>query len=54
MIKILAHRGYLVNTVPENSIPAFKTAIDHEDYLKKQDIDLLFNLMKKHIQTWWD
>jgi len=29
MIRILAHRGYLVNTVPENTIPAFKAAIDH-------------------------
>ncbi len=28
-IKILAHRGYLVNGEPENSIPAFQTAIHH-------------------------
>jgi hypothetical protein len=25
-----------------------------EDYLKKQDLDLLFKLMRKHIQYWWD
>ncbi|MFX0122611.1 MAG: glycerophosphodiester phosphodiesterase [Candidatus Hodarchaeota archaeon] len=28
-IKIIAHRGYLVNGDPENSIPAFQTAIHH-------------------------
>ena len=28
-IKILAHRGYLINGEPENSIPAFQTAIHH-------------------------
>ncbi|UCG04307.1 MAG: glycerophosphodiester phosphodiesterase [Candidatus Heimdallarchaeota archaeon] len=28
-IKIIAHRGYLVNGEPENSIPAFQTAIHH-------------------------
>ena len=29
MVKILAHRGYLVNKVPENTIPAFKAGIEH-------------------------
>ncbi|MFX0013780.1 MAG: glycerophosphodiester phosphodiesterase [Promethearchaeota archaeon] len=29
IIKILAHRGYLVNGEPENSIPAFLTAIHY-------------------------
>jgi glycerophosphoryl diester phosphodiesterase len=28
-VKILAHRGYLINGEPENSIPAFQTAIHH-------------------------
>ncbi|MHA2202443.1 MAG: glycerophosphodiester phosphodiesterase [Candidatus Hodarchaeales archaeon] len=27
--KIIAHRGYLINSEPENSIPAFQTAIHH-------------------------
>jgi glycerophosphoryl diester phosphodiesterase len=29
MVKILAHRGYLVNKVPENTIPSFKASIEH-------------------------
>ncbi|MFX1282836.1 MAG: glycerophosphodiester phosphodiesterase [Promethearchaeota archaeon] len=29
-IKILAHRGYLINGEPGNSIPAFQTAIHHD------------------------
>jgi glycerophosphoryl diester phosphodiesterase len=28
-LKIIAHRGYLINGEPENSIPAFQTAIHH-------------------------
>jgi len=32
----------------------FKNAYDHEDYLKQQDLDLLFKIIRKHIQTWWD
>ena len=28
-IKIIAHRGYQINGEPENSIPAFQTAIHH-------------------------
>lgn len=32
----------------------FKRAMNHEEYLKEQDINMLFNLMKKHIRTWWD
>ena len=26
----------------------------HADYMKEQDLDLLFHLMRKHIQGWWD
>ncbi len=32
----------------------FKAACEREDFLKQQDLDLLFNLMNKHIRTWWD
>ena len=28
-VKVLAHRGYLINGDPENSIPAFQTAIHY-------------------------
>jgi hypothetical protein len=26
----------------------------HVDNLEKQDLDLLFKLMRKHIEGWWD
>lgn len=25
-----------------------------DEYLRKQDISYLFNLLNKHIRTWWD
>ena len=33
---------------------SFKSAMVHEENMRKQDIDLLFKMMSKHIQTWWD
>lgn len=32
----------------------FKRACEHENELKKQDLDILFRTMRKHIQGWWD
>jgi len=32
----------------------FHTAIDHEQYMRQQDLDMVFELMKKKIQSWWD
>jgi len=32
----------------------YKRCMDHEQYLKEQDLDLLFKTMRKHIQKWWD
>lgn len=32
----------------------FRRLIEEEDKHKNQDLDLLFKLMRKHIQTWWD
>jgi len=32
----------------------FKRAIEHEDYLKKQDINILFKTIEKQISSWWD
>jgi len=32
----------------------FKLAIQQEEILRKQDIDLLFKLMARHIRSWWD
>jgi len=32
----------------------FKICMEHEAYLREQDLDLLFETMRKHIQCWWD
>jgi len=32
----------------------FRRAMEHEDYLRKQDIDTLFKIMSKQISSWWD
>jgi len=32
----------------------FKNACEHERYLKQQDKELLFKLMNKYIEGWWD
>jgi hypothetical protein len=32
----------------------FERLCKHINMLKKQDIEYLFKLMNKHIQTWWD
>lgn len=31
----------------------YKALIHKEDYLYKQDIELLFNIIKKHHRSWW-
>jgi len=32
----------------------FKNAYEHEQYLKKQDRELLFKIISKNIEGWWD
>ena len=32
----------------------FRIASNHEATLREQDLDMLFKLMRKNIQTWWD
>ena len=32
----------------------FKNACYRETALREQDLDLLFKIMRKHIQSWWD
>lgn len=38
----------------ENERKDFLRSIKNSDELRNQDIDLLFETMKKHIQGWWD
>jgi len=32
----------------------FKNCMEKENYLMKQDIDYLFDIMKKNLRKWWD
>jgi hypothetical protein len=32
----------------------FLDCCEHEDYLINQDLEFLFDTMKKHIRSWWD
>lgn len=32
----------------------FKIASEHEAALRENDLDFLFKMMRKHIQSWWD
>ena len=38
----------------EQQTKDFKVHSKMEADLREQDLDLLFKLMRKHIQTWWD
>jgi len=33
---------------------SLKERCDHAEYLEKQDINYLFNILRKNILTWWD
>jgi hypothetical protein len=38
----------------DEEIKEFRKIWGHEEYLKKQDLEYLTHLIKKHINTWWD
>jgi hypothetical protein len=37
----------------EQEIKEFQKWMKHSNYMEKQDIEFLFNTMKKHIRNWW-
>lgn len=39
------------NIIKEKNI---RKSFEKEEYMIKQDLDLLFNIMRKNIRTWWD
>ena len=41
------------NWTDEKQEKDFGRACEHSEYMERQDIDYLFNFMKKHIQGWW-
>jgi hypothetical protein len=34
--------------------PKYKIMLVKEDQMIKQDIEMIFKLLKKHIRSWWD
>jgi len=51
---LITHAGVKTQEDKKLERKQFKTAAEMENHLRQQDIDMLFDLMKKHIQTWWD
>ena len=50
----ITHKNVKTEKDQEEERKMFKNAIEHEEYLKGQDLDLLFKTMRKYIQGWWD
>jgi hypothetical protein len=43
-----------VDKNPVDAQESFRRCGKHADYMEKQDKDMLFNLLKKYIERWWD
>jgi hypothetical protein len=46
--------GWLKKKFGKEELRDFHRAYNHEEYMINQDIEYLFNTMKKYIRTWWD
>lgn len=44
----------LVNIGTKHQNKMFDRACKHSEYMKQQDKDMLFDLIKKNIDAWWD
>lgn len=44
----------LVDKNSDEEKKSFRKCSKHADYLKEQDINYLFDYLKKHIKEWWD
>lgn len=44
----------LIDKNSEDEKRSFARCSKHADYLKEQDINYLFDYLKKHIEDWWD
>jgi len=51
---IISHKHVHTEEDKEKERKDFKTAYEHEQYLKNQDKEMLFKLMNKYIEGWWD
>jgi len=53
-VAAITHPNVKTDEDKVNERKEFKIASEHESRLREQDLDLLFKLMRKHIQGWWD
>ena len=44
----------MINNSSEEEKKSFSRACEHAECMKKQDIEFLFNYLKKHLRSWWD
>lgn len=51
---LITHKNVKTEEDDKKERKDFKRAIDHEEMLKQQDLDLLFSTMRKHIRSWWE
>jgi len=51
VLERLMNDDYDANASTKNSL---KERIEHADYLRQQDVDYLFEILRKNILTWWD
>jgi hypothetical protein len=51
---IITHPNVKTEKDKIKEIKDFKLSSKKEQHLREQDLDLLFTLLRKHIQTWWD
>lgn len=51
---VITHPYVKTNEDKKNERKDFRRSCNHETDLREQDLDLLFKMMRKHIQGWWD
>lgn len=44
----------LVDKNPIDEKKSFEKCCEHSDYMEKQDKEMLFDLLKKYVNRWWD
>jgi hypothetical protein len=50
----IIHPNVKTDEDKESERKDFRRSSKHEADLREQDLDLLFKMMRKHIQSWWD
>jgi len=51
---LITHKNVKTPEDKEKERKDFKTSYEHEQYLRNQDKEMLFTMMNKYIEGWWD